>query len=41
MIVSGAAIVNSRLELLAGGRVAAASPQIKTYRYDERNGSER
>jgi len=35
MIVSGTAIVNGRLEFLAGGRRASGNPQIRTYRYDE------
>jgi hypothetical protein len=39
MIVSGAAIINNRLEYLAGGRVSGGTFQMKTYRYDERLGS--
>ncbi len=39
MIVSGAAIVNNRLEFLAGGRQSVGSPVMRTYRYDERAGS--
>lgn len=35
MIVSGAAIVNDRLEFLAGGRVSGGSFSISTFRYDE------
>ena len=35
MIVSGAAVVDDRLEFLAGGRVAGGTHQVRTYRYDE------
>lgn len=35
MIVSGVATVNGRLEFLAGGRTAAATTVVKTYRWDE------
>jgi hypothetical protein len=39
MIVSGGATVNNRLELLAGGRVAASTPSAGTFRYDEPDGN--
>lgn len=39
MIVSGAAIINNRLEFLAGGREKAAPSAVKAYRYAERSGS--
>lgn len=35
MIVSGVAIVNDRMEFLAGGRVAGGTFSVSTYRYDE------
>lgn len=35
MIVSGVAIVDNRLEFLAGGRVSGGSPTVSTFRYDE------
>jgi len=36
-IISGAAIVNERMEFLAGGRTAAGGFEMRTYRYDERS----
>lgn len=38
MIVSGAAIVNNRLEFLAGGRTSTGGYELRTYRYDEQSG---
>ena len=39
MIVSGADVVNDRLEFLAGGRVSGGAFEVKTYRYDEADGA--
>lgn len=38
MIVCGAAVVNNRLEILAGGRQTVGDPTVGTFRYDERAG---
>lgn len=36
-IVSGAAIVNQRMEFLAGGRTSTGAIEMRTYRYDEQS----
>lgn len=39
MIVSGAAVVDNRMEFLAGGRVAGGTYSVGTFRYDEPSGT--
>ncbi|HEY8560515.1 MAG TPA: hypothetical protein VIL74_09070 [Pyrinomonadaceae bacterium] len=39
MIVSGAEVVNDRLEFLAGGRVSGGAFTVSTFRYDEADGA--